>query len=174
MTRRSSIFAVLTLLAFPAWSWAADGQPSKPAAPASDGAAQSPAAESPAPMAVRRRPDLTIPYVAPRTELEQAMAQSWSAILHIDGIGVYDNFFELGGDSLQATILLNRLQEQLGKRSPATCYSWSKASTIWPTICAITVRARFGGDMPMKRSPATASRRLPGRSTVMRPAPFPV
>ena len=43
------------------------------------------------------------------------MAQSWSAILHIDGIGVHDNFFELGGDSLQATILLNRLQEHLGE-----------------------------------------------------------
>jgi acyl carrier protein len=62
---------------------------------------------------------LTVPYGAPRTELEQAMAQSWSAILHIDGIGVYDNFFELGGDSLQATILLNRLQEQLGEAVPS-------------------------------------------------------
>ncbi len=47
------------------------------------------------------------------------MAQSWSAILHFDGIGIYDNFFELGGDSLQATILLNRLQEQLGEAIPS-------------------------------------------------------
>ncbi len=80
---------------------------------------QIPAAEPAAPVVIRRRPELTVPYVAPRTELEQAMAQSWSAILHIDGIGVYDNFFELGGDSLQATILLNRLQEQLGEAVPS-------------------------------------------------------
>jgi acyl transferase domain-containing protein len=78
-----------------------------------------PAAEPPAPAAVRSRPELTVPYIAPRTELEQALAQSWSAILHIAGIGVYDNFFELGGDSLQATILLNRLQEQLGEAVPS-------------------------------------------------------
>jgi acyl transferase domain-containing protein len=89
------------------------------AAPASDRAVQSEAAEPPPPRAVRRRPELTIPYVAPRTELEQAMAESWSAILHIEGIGIHDNFFELGGDSLQATILLNRLQEQLGEAVPS-------------------------------------------------------
>jgi hypothetical protein len=37
MTRRPSIFAVLTLLVLPAWSWADDSQPSKPAGPASGG-----------------------------------------------------------------------------------------------------------------------------------------
>ena len=97
--------------------WAQSLLPS--AAPAPDRASQNGDAEPPAPPTVRRRPDLTIPYVAPRTELEQAMAQSWSTILHIEGIGIHDNFFELGGDSLQATILLNRLQEQLGAAVPS-------------------------------------------------------
>jgi acyl carrier protein len=88
--------------------------------PAGEGVSQppSPAAEPEAPARVCRRPDLTVPYVAPRTKLEEAMVQSWSALLHIEGIGVYDNFFELGGDSLQATILLHRLQEQLGEAVP--------------------------------------------------------
>jgi acyl transferase domain-containing protein/acyl carrier protein len=79
---------------------------------------QSPA-PAPATPAAICRPELAVPYVAPRTALEQAMSQSWSAILHIDGIGVFDNFFELGGDSLQATILLNRLQEHLGDAIPS-------------------------------------------------------
>ena len=39
-------------------------------------------------------------------------------MLRIDRVGVHDNFLELGGDSLQATILLNRLQEQLGEAVP--------------------------------------------------------
>jgi acyl carrier protein len=77
------------------------------------------AAEPVATPVVRRRPDLTVPYVAPRTKLEEDLVQSWSTILRIEGIGVFDNFFELGGDSLQATILLNRLQEHLGESVPS-------------------------------------------------------
>ncbi len=86
------------------------------AAPSPDLSQPQSPAEAPAAI---RRPELTVPYVAPRTALEQAMSQSWSTILRIDGIGVYDNFFELGGDSLQATILLNRLQEHLGQAIPS-------------------------------------------------------
>jgi acyl transferase domain-containing protein len=67
---------------------------------------------------IRRRPALTAPYVAPRTSLEAALTQSWSDILRVEGIGIYDNFFELGGDSLQATMLLNRLEEHLGQAIP--------------------------------------------------------
>ncbi len=61
------------------------------------------------------RPDLNTPYVAPRTELEEGMARSWSGILRVERVGVHDNFFELGGDSLQAMILHNDLQDQLGE-----------------------------------------------------------
>ena len=82
--------------------------------PPSQGLAAEPAVAA----EVRGRPDLTAPYVAPRTPLETEMAESWSAILRIEGIGVHDNFFELGGDSLQATILLNRLEENLGEGVP--------------------------------------------------------
>ncbi len=60
-----------------------------------------------------RRPDLTTPYVAPQSALEKSLAEAWSAVLGIEGLGIHDNFFELGGDSLQATILLNRLREDL-------------------------------------------------------------
>ena len=63
----------------------------------------------------RPRPDLIVPHVAPRSALETTLVQAWSAVLGIEGIGVHDNFFELGGDSLQATILLNRLREELGE-----------------------------------------------------------
>ncbi len=63
----------------------------------------------------RPRPELIVPHVAPRSALEKTLAEAWSAVLGIQGIGVHDNFFELGGDSLQATILLNRLRDDLGE-----------------------------------------------------------
>ena len=87
-------------------------------APGETSPGQSPPALPTPAIETRRRPDLTAPYVAPRTKLEEAMIQSWATILRIDGIGIHDNFFELGGDSLQAIILLNHLQEQLGEAVP--------------------------------------------------------
>ena len=81
-----------------------------------DAAKQSP--DTSAAPEVRRRSELTVPYVAPQTSLEETLAESWSAVLRIDRVGVHDNFLELGGDSLQATILLNRLQDQLGEAVP--------------------------------------------------------
>src|SRR5690606_15806658 len=39
-------------------------------------------------------------YVAPRTELEEKLAQLWSSVLNIPQVGVRDNFFQLGGQSL--------------------------------------------------------------------------
>ncbi|MBV4459306.1 non-ribosomal peptide synthase/polyketide synthase [Pseudomonas sp. COR58] len=39
-------------------------------------------------------------YVAPRTELEKALAGIWQDVLKIERVGLTDNFFELGGDSI--------------------------------------------------------------------------
>jgi non-ribosomal peptide synthase protein (TIGR01720 family) len=38
--------------------------------------------------------------VAPRTDIEIALSNLWSAVLGVGQIGIYDNFFELGGDSI--------------------------------------------------------------------------
>lgn len=68
--------------------------------------------------AVRPRPDLIVPYVAPRNQVESEIAQAWMSVLRLDRVGIHDNFFELGGDSLQVAILLNRLRERLGVAIP--------------------------------------------------------
>ncbi len=60
------------------------------------------------------RPETDKEYVAPRTPIERFLAQKWQEVLGIERIGVHDNFFELGGNSLQAAVLTNRMQEELG------------------------------------------------------------
>ncbi|MBE9212898.1 acyltransferase domain-containing protein [Plectonema cf. radiosum LEGE 06105] len=57
------------------------------------------------------RPNLTNEYVAPRNDIEQAIAQIWQDLLGIDKVGVNDSFFELGGHSLLAVQAIARLRE---------------------------------------------------------------
>ena len=64
------------------------------------------------------RPPLTEEFVAPRTEIEELVAQTWREVLKIENVGIYDNFFELGGHSLLATQIVARLQEAFNKDVP--------------------------------------------------------
>lgn len=59
----------------------------------------------------RGRPELSTPFVAPRSPFEERLAAMWSELLGFDEIGVDDNFFELGGHSLSAMNLLSRIHE---------------------------------------------------------------
>ena len=56
------------------------------------------------------RPDLPIPYAAPRNEQEQTVADIWQELLGIERVGIHDNYFELGGHSLLATRIISRLK----------------------------------------------------------------
>jgi acyl carrier protein len=49
-------------------------------------------------------------YIAPRTPIEEGLAEIWCAVLHVERIGVHDNFFELGGHSLLATQVMSRVR----------------------------------------------------------------
>ncbi|WNG46585.1 amino acid adenylation domain-containing protein [Archangium minus] len=57
-------------------------------------------------------------YVAPRTELEQRIADIWATLLKQQRVGAHDNFFELGGHSLLATQVATRLREALQRELP--------------------------------------------------------
>jgi amino acid adenylation domain-containing protein len=57
-------------------------------------------------------------YVAPRTELEQAVAATWAQVLGRDRVGVLDDFFDIGGHSLLATKVVARLGAALGLDVP--------------------------------------------------------
>ena len=58
------------------------------------------------------------PRVPPRDGLERAVAAVWEEVLELPEVGAEERFFELGGNSLQAALVVNRLEERLGVAVP--------------------------------------------------------
>ena len=58
------------------------------------------------------RPELAVSLVAPRNEVEAALAAIWAEVLGLDAIGVHDEFLDLGGDSLSASRIIARVTDQ--------------------------------------------------------------
>ncbi|MGF1676919.1 MAG: SagB family peptide dehydrogenase, partial [Rivularia sp. (in: cyanobacteria)] len=56
---------------------------------------------------------IDVEYVAPKTEIEKAIAQIWQNALKLEKIGIHDNFFELGGNSLSATQVITQMRQTL-------------------------------------------------------------
>jgi amino acid adenylation domain-containing protein len=62
----------------------------------------------PAPQGLR--PQMEVDYIAPRDEIEEAIAAAWQEALKVEKVGAHDNFFDLGGHSL----LMVQVQTRLG------------------------------------------------------------
>jgi len=70
----------------------------------------------PAPHQVKS--DTEVEYVAPRTALEEGMAEIWKDLLDVELVSPGDNFFDLGGHSLLMTKLVSRIPEVMGVEIP--------------------------------------------------------
>lgn len=57
-------------------------------------------------------------YIAPRTLVEEVLADIWSRVLKVERVGINDNFFDLGGHSMLAMQLLSRVRANLGIEVP--------------------------------------------------------
>jgi amino acid adenylation domain-containing protein len=53
-------------------------------------------------------------YLAPRTAIEQFLAECWCNLLKAERVSIRDNFFDLGGHSLSATQLVSRIRDRFG------------------------------------------------------------
>ena len=49
-------------------------------------------------------------FVAPRTAVEELLANIWAEVLKLQKVGIHDNFFDLGGHSLLATQVISQIR----------------------------------------------------------------
>lgn len=98
--------------------------------------------------------------VAPRTSLEQAVADAWIRVLGISRPGVHDGFFELGGNSLLATRVAFALADVLGREIPVSLIFQADTVASFAAALAangagahprpaLTPRPRDGGPLPL-------------------------
>ncbi|MDM9583638.1 amino acid adenylation domain-containing protein [Nostoc sp. GT001] len=57
------------------------------------------------------RLELAATYEPPQNEVEQAIANIWQQMLHVEKVGIYDNFFDIGGHSLLLVQIHAKLRE---------------------------------------------------------------
>ncbi|WP_437997980.1 amino acid adenylation domain-containing protein [Sorangium sp. So ce185] len=99
-------------------------------------------------------------FVAPRNEVEAALAQVWAEVLGRDRVGVHDNFFALGGDSIRSLQVIARANKRGLKLSP-------KHLLDHPTV------AELARDVQPPRADADAAEEPP-LVPVPRQAPLPL
>ncbi|MGA9381124.1 MAG: amino acid adenylation domain-containing protein, partial [Phormidium sp.] len=87
-------------------------------------------------------------YVAPRTPVEEILAQIWTQVLKLNSIGVYDNFFELGGHSLLATQVISRLPEAFGINLPLRHLFESPTVAQLSQVISAQLQTGLGLDIP--------------------------
>ena len=102
-------------------------------------------------------------FVAPRTAVEQTVADVWAGVLGVQRVGVYDNFFDLGGHSLLATQVISRVAQAFQVELPL------RRLFEAPTV------AGLAETVEMRAVPATPSGRRPSAGYPRRACrPFPL
>ncbi len=98
---------------------------------------------------------------APRTPLEELLAQVWEELLAVRGVARSDSFFDLGGHSLLATRVVSRLRELLRVEVPL------RALFEEPTLAGLAGRVealRAEGESAVRAAArAPTARRPPAR-----------
>jgi acyl transferase domain-containing protein/acyl carrier protein len=83
-----------------------------------------------------------VTYIAPRTELEHAIAAVWEELLQVKQVSIHDNFFDLGAHSLMMAQVASKLRDIIQRELPViTLFQY-------PTISALAeYLAQEGADI---------------------------
>lgn len=86
------------------------------------------------------RPPLRASYVAPRSDLEAAVAEVWGDFLGIDRVGVDDPFFDLGGNSLVGVAMVTAIERLLDRRiAPAVLFAHPTVASFAAAVDAVPI-----------------------------------
>jgi len=81
-----------------------------------------------------------VPFVAPRTEVEGAIAAIWQEVLHLEQVSIHANFFEAGGNSLAAMQAISQLRQtfpiDLSIRQFFTAQTLAEQAAVVETLLA--------------------------------------
>ncbi len=89
-------------------------------------------------------------YVAPRTPVEQTLAQIWAGVLRLPRVGVEDNFFRLGGDSIVSVQIVARARQAGILLTPGDLFHS-------PTVAALAAMAANAAVTGSAATPAAAA-----------------
>jgi surfactin family lipopeptide synthetase A len=95
-------------------------------------------------------------FAAPKTDLEQQIAEIWQVVLNLTQVGIHDNFFELGGHSLLATQITARIRQKFQVQLPLRCFF--DQPTIAALATEITQRQTTATNQPAPPSLKAFSR----------------
>ncbi|WP_062349702.1 non-ribosomal peptide synthetase [Herbidospora yilanensis] len=74
-------------------------------------------------------------FVAPRSDAEALVADVWSELLGVEGIGAFDDFFQLGGHSLLAVRVAARMESTVGVTVPIrTLFTHTTVETLGQAV----------------------------------------
>jgi amino acid adenylation domain-containing protein/non-ribosomal peptide synthase protein (TIGR01720 family) len=92
-------------------------------------------------------------YVAPRTDIEQALTDIWAEVLGVERVGVEDNFFELGGDSILSIQVVSRARRAGLELTPRDMFQHQTVASLVSNVAEVApVAAEQGpvsGEVPL-------------------------
>ena len=99
-------------------------------------------------------------FEAPRTPVEEQVAEIWSEVLKRPRVGIHDDFFALGGHSILALQVATRLREAFGVEVPLR--QIFEASTLADLAREVELALRTGtGTVPPPLLPMPRDREIP-------------
>lgn len=79
-------------------------------------------------VSLNERPELSTPYVVPKSEIEEKLASTWQGILGLDKVGIHDSFFDLGATSITIIQVNRKIQKEFNKNISVVNYY------LYPTV----------------------------------------